>query len=127
MSNKNNLLKQSIQNQIEMKTSTQIIILLISCVNISINANVYECNSTWNVIPGRLNLITASMNYLWGVNHQESIYMCAKPCTGVWRGFAGGLKQIDAGDDEVWGVNNIDQIFKRPVDGILIGSVLKES
>ena len=62
--------------------------------------------------------MTASVNYVWGVNSANSIYKCVKPCTGSnWVHIAGRLKQIDAGDEEVWGVNSADQIWKRPVDG----------
>ena len=61
--------------------------------------------------------MTASVNYIWGVNNNDHIFICDNPCNGNWRQIAGGLKQIDAGDMEVWGVNSADDIFKRPVDG----------
>ena len=61
--------------------------------------------------------MTASVNYIWGVNNNDHIFICDNPCNGNWRLIAGLLKQIDAGDMEVWGVNSADVIFKRPVDG----------
>ena len=113
-----------------MNTSTQLIILLISCVNFfSRNANVYACNSTWNVIPGRLNQITASINYFWGVTNKGAIYMCPRPFTGGWRCISGNLAQVDASDEEVWGVYR-GSIWKRRVDSgdynwINVGGSLK--
>ena len=72
----------------------------------------------WQRINGGLKHVTASVNYVWGVNSANSIYKCMKPCTGSnWVRIAGSLKQIDAGDEEVWGVNSADQIWKHPVDG----------
>ncbi len=71
----------------------------------------------WQQIPGALKHVTASTNYLWGVNSGEYIFMCSRPCTGNWVLVSGSLKQVDASDDEVWGVNANDRIFKRPVDG----------
>ena len=84
----------------------------------------------WQQIPGRLKHVTASVNYVWGVDTADKIYRCAKPCTGSnWVQVDGLLKQIDAGDEEVWGVNAADQIWKRPVDGSgswqQIGGLLK--
>ena len=73
--------------------------------------------SEWIKIPGSLKHITASINYLWGVNSNDDIFMCARPCTGGWVQIPGKLKQIDAGDMEVWGVTSNDDIFKRAVDG----------
>ena len=73
--------------------------------------------------------MTASVNYIWGVNNNSHIFICDNPCNGNWRQIAGGLKQIDAGDMEVWGVNSVDDIYKRPVDGsgdwVHIGGKLK--
>ena len=63
-----------------------------------------------------LKYVTTSVNYLWGVNARNQIFICPRPCRR-WRQIPGGLKQIDAGDEEVWGVNNAGQIFKRRVDG----------
>ena len=71
----------------------------------------------WKLIPGKLKHVTASVNYVWGVNSGGSIYKCVQPCTGFWTHIPGVLKQIDAGDEEVWGVNANDYIYKRPVDG----------
>ena len=61
--------------------------------------------------------MTASVNYIWGVNNNNHIFICDNPCNGNWRQIPGALKQIDAGDMEVWGVNSVDDIYKRPVDG----------
>ena len=72
----------------------------------------------WQQINGRLKHVSASVNYVWGVNSANSIFKCVKPCTGSnWVHIAGSLKQIDAGDEEVWGVTSTDSIYKRPVDG----------
>ena len=71
----------------------------------------------WQQINGRLKHVTASINYVWGVNSANKIYKCVQPCNGAWTLVAGLLKQIDAGDEEVWGVNANDYIYKRPVDG----------
>ena len=72
----------------------------------------------WQQINGGLKHVTASVNYVWGVNSADRIYKCVKPCTGSnWAHIAGALKQIDAGDEEVWGVNSADHIYKRSVDG----------
>ena len=61
--------------------------------------------------------MTASVNYIWGVNNNDHIFICDNPCNGNWRQIAGGLKQVDADDMEVWGVTGSGSIYKRPVDG----------
>ena len=61
--------------------------------------------------------MTASVNYIWGVNNNDHVFICDNPCDGDWRQINGSLKQIDAGDMEVWGVDSGDNIYKRPVDG----------
>ena len=63
--------------------------------------------------------ITTSVNYIWGVDPQDHIFICPRPCSSntTWRRIPGGLKQIDAGEEEVWGVSANDHIWKRPVDG----------
>ena len=72
----------------------------------------------WEQIPGGLKHVTASVNYVWGVNLNDDIFRCSRPCTGSnWVHVPGKLKQIDANDYEVWGVNSGDSIFKRAVDG----------
>ena len=78
-------------------------------------AAVYAQN--WIQIPGGLKYISASVNYVWGVNSADQIWRCANPCTGQWVQVDGALKQIDAGDLEVWGVNSNDDIYMRTVDG----------
>ena len=70
----------------------------------------------WTQVPGGLKHVTASVNYIWGVNNNNHIFICDNPCNGNWRQIPGALKQIDAGDMEVWGVNSVDDIYKRPVD-----------
>ena len=74
-------------------------------------------DSQWTQIPGLLKYVTASVNYLWGVNKYDDIFICTRPCHGKWKHIPGKLKQIDAGNMEVWGVNSGDDIFKRSVDG----------
>ena len=72
----------------------------------------------WKQIPKGLHGVTASVNYLWGVSSNQTIYRCQCPCTGKnWVLVGGALMQIDANDYEVWGVNSSHHIFKRPVDG----------
>lgn len=68
-------------------------------------------------IFGALVQITASPNYLWGVNKYDQIWKCTRPCSGAWEYVSGALVQVDASDDEVWGVNDDGDVFKRPVDG----------
>ena len=74
-------------------------------------------DSPWTKIPGSLKQVSASMNYLWGVNITDDIYMCARPCTGGWIQVPGKLKQVDIDEMEVWGVTSTNVIYKRPVDG----------
>ena len=86
--------------------------------------------SPWTQIPGRMRHVTASANYVWGVNRDDEIYKCARPCTGEWEHVPGKLVQISAGDTEVWGVTFQNQIYKRPVDGsgdgwVRVGGYLK--
>ena len=71
----------------------------------------------FTTIPGNLKQITASTNYLWGVNKHDDIFICKRPCNGNWRKISGKLMQVDADDYEVWGVNKQNYIYKRPVDG----------
>ena len=72
----------------------------------------------WENIPGGLTHVTASVNYLWGVNSADQIWRCARPCNGQnWVRVPGALRQVDADDHEVWGVNAAHNIYKRPVDG----------
>ena len=70
----------------------------------------------WERVPVSLTHVSASLNYLWGVNAAGQIFKCERPCTN-WRLIDGSLKQLDVSDDEVWGVNSGDAIYKRPVDG----------
>ena len=73
--------------------------------------------------------MTVSINYIWGVNSADHIFICDNPCNGRWRKIDGSLKQIDADDMEVWGVNKHDYIFKRSVCGngrwVKVGGRLK--
>ena len=73
----------------------------------------------WIQIPlGGLTHVSANINYLWGVNAANQIFMCPRPCTSSkWKQIDGALKQLDVDDQEVWGVNKANQIYKRPVDG----------
>ena len=61
--------------------------------------------------------MTASVNYIWGVNNNGHIFICNNPCNGNWRQIDGLLNQIDASDMEVWGATGGGNIYKRPVDG----------
>ena len=70
----------------------------------------------WTEIPGGLVNIGSSVNYLWGVNSNDDIYICTRPCTGSWTHIAGKLVQVDPSDNELWGTNSAQNIFKRSVD-----------
>ena len=60
----------------------------------------------WARINGALTHVTASVNYLWGVNSADQIWRCERPCTGSnWVQVDGALIQVDADDHEVWGVS----------------------
>ena len=76
-----------------------------------------------------LKSVSATKNYIWGVNSSNHIHICNRPCTGNWRNIDGLLKQLDVNDYEIWGVNHNDHIYKRPVDGsgawVRIGGLLK--
>ena len=79
-------------------------------------AAVYGQN--WGQISGALKHVSASVNYIWGVNSADQIWMCPNPCSAAnWVQIPGALKQVDAGDMEAWGVNSNDDIYKRNVDG----------
>ncbi len=71
----------------------------------------------WEQIDGDLKGVTASVNYLWGVDESDEIYICSRPCTGKWDKVPGALMQVDADDTDVWGVYSSGSIWKRPVDG----------
>ena len=93
------------------------LVFLLICNFTIFSTTINASYSDWRGIPGGLKHVTASVNYLWGVNIHNSIFMCARPCTGAWRQIPGYKKQVDASDEEVWGVNNVDRIWKRSVDG----------
>ncbi len=60
----------------------------------------YDCtceNELYRKIPGGLKHATTSVNYLWGVNTNDDIFVCSRPCTGGWKHIGGKLMQIDAG------------------------------
>jgi len=67
-------------------------------------------------VSGKLIHVSASTNYLWGVNKANQIYKCARPCTGKWILVEGSLKQVDASDDEVLGVNKHDEMARPLMD-----------
>ena len=72
----------------------------------------------WTQIPGGLTQVSANINYIWGVNSADQIFICPRPCDGKgWKQINGALKQLDVDDHEVWGVNARREIYKRPVDG----------
>ncbi len=60
--------------------------------------------------------VSTSINYYWGVNEKDEIFVCEKPCK-TWTKIAGALRQVDVSDLEMWGVNAGDAIYKRPADG----------
>ena len=71
----------------------------------------------WKQIPGSLKHITATLNYVWGVNNTGDVLMCVRPCSGGWIHVPGKFKQVDADEMEVWGVTCDNRIYKRPVNG----------
>ena len=75
------------------------------------------CNPSWTPLSGALIHISASINYIWGTNRANDIFVCDVPCTGSWRQISGKLKWVDADDSEIWGVNSRGAVYKRPVDG----------
>ena len=71
----------------------------------------------WMQIPEGLIQISGNINYVWGVDSNNHIFMCERPCTGTWRRIRGSLVQVDVDDQFAWGVNHEDRIFFRNVDG----------
>ena len=71
----------------------------------------------WMQIPEGLIQISGNLNYIWGIDHNNHIFMCGRPCTGAWRQIPGALFQVDVDDQFVWGVGPGDTIFFRNVDG----------
>ena len=92
---------------------------LLANLSLLIAALAATAGAEWTQIPlGGLIHVSANINYLWGVNAANQIFMCPRPCaSGKWKQIDGALKQLDVDDQEVWGVNKADQIYKRPVDG----------
>ncbi len=39
-------------------------------------------------------LLLTSVNYLWGVNANNAIFVCSRPCTGDWKHIGGKLMQV---------------------------------
>ena len=102
--------KQCIFEKRTMRSSVKIPLLVVALAIVA--------KAQWTRIPGALIHTSANVNYVWGVNEENEIYMCRRPCTGrKWKRIDGALKQLDADDHEVWGLNSADQIWKRPVDG----------
>ena len=78
----------------------------------SVMAYVY---GDWENIPGGLIHVTASVNYLWGVNSADQIYKCARPCNGQnWVHVAGGLRQVDADDSRDMGSQQCTSDIQMP-------------
>ena len=71
----------------------------------------------WTQIPEGLIQLSGNLNYVWGVDNEQNIFMCQRPCTGTWSQIPGALVQLDVDDLFVWGVNAADEIWFRPVDG----------
>ena len=89
----------------------KLLVVLLLCIAVT------SSYAQWRRIPGGINHVSISVNYIWGVNSRHQIFRCPRPCTGRWTHVPGSLMQIDVGDEEVWGVNRHHQIFKRPADG----------
>ena len=81
----------------------------------------------FTTIPGDLKQITASTNYLWGVNKHDDIFICKRPCNGNWRKINGKLMQVDADDHEVWGVSKQNYISDQLMAVVEIGHELVEA
>ena len=71
----------------------------------------------WTQIPRGLVQVSGNLNYIWGLDKENKIYLCPRPCTGAWKIIDGALVQLDVDDEFVWGVNKNHDIFVRPVDG----------
>lgn len=84
---------------------------------ISASFTVLVSGQGWTQIPRGLTHVSSNLNYIWGVDSNDDIFMCQRPCTGGWRQIAGKLVQVDVDDHQVWGVNANGNIYTRPVDG----------
>jgi hypothetical protein len=71
----------------------------------------------WTQIPRGLLQVSGNLNYIWGRDKGNKIYLCPRPCTGGWKLIDGALTQLDVDDEFVWGVNGNQDIWVRPVDG----------
>ena len=91
--------------------NTLALLCVLSCMLAQTQANLTQ-------IPGQnLKQVSASDNYVWGVNSYNHIYRCHKPCTGEnWEQIPGTLNQLDIDNNEVWGVTTTHTIFKRPIE-----------
>ena len=116
--------KQCISEKRTMQTAVKLPLLVVALAIVA--------KAQWICIPrspilGALIHTSANVNYVWGVNEENEIYMCRRPCNGEWNRMDGALKQLDVDDHEVWGVNRGDEILKRPVDGSDHWQVVKGS
>ena len=71
----------------------------------------------WTQIPRGLVQVSGNLNYIWGRDKGNKIYLCPRPCTGAWKSIDGALTQLDVDDEFVWGVNGNQDIWVRHVDG----------
>ena len=90
-----------------------IVLLLTLCCY----ANKVSGYQGWTQIPRGLVQVSGNLNYIWGLDKENKIYLCPRPCTGAWKEIDGLLVQLDVDDEFVWGVNKNDDIFVQPVDG----------
>ncbi|RXJ69814.1 hypothetical protein CS022_23640 [Veronia nyctiphanis] len=75
-------------------------------------------SKAWPRISGKLKHVSSGKDFIWGVNSNDNIFMCAKPCKGDgWVKIPGKLMQLDVGEERIYGVNSNNNIYWRPVDG----------
>lgn len=71
----------------------------------------------WTVIQGSLKHVSASMNYIWGVDAANRVYMAVRSNNPQLKLIPEEMVQVNAGDEEVWGVSPTGGLYKMPVDG----------
>ncbi len=99
-----------------MNQSLVVIVMVFAYYSIAMNTVVLGSNLKRVPSTEVLKSVSTSINYYWGVNAKDEIFVCEKPCK-TWKKIAGGLTQVDVSDSEVWGVNSAGAIYKRPADG----------
>ena len=85
---------------------------IVDCSDFSLNIYFIRKNENWEVVSGKLKVVSVGGTEIWGVNSADNIYK--KSLTGNWVNIGGKLKQISVSDlNRVWGVNSGDNIYRR--------------